>query len=620
MKNGQNYESRTRWHTQGLVRYFLAWVLLCLLGGFAVSALAQPAPEPVFMALQPGSSGADLAGRVGFLSDPNGTLTIDDVRSAAVQAQLTYPVGPQNKGGDDAAMWFVIQLKQEQTGANWVLTLPTAWLRDVRMYGPFDASGKALAAPIVTGSGHPYSTRPFASELLVMPLDLPEPGLYTVFVRAQSQTTKPFNFQIRSPAAFYEEGLDKRLFDGLCYGIVLAMLIYNLVLLTAFRDRTYAMYVASCAFGLLTIASFNGHTAHYLFDGLPGQGEVGLVVFPLVWLMTSAWFAHGFLDFARYAPRLGRVVLVLSGVAGLGVVLALVGQLMWAQKFLQYLSLVTMVCTFVGALVSWRRGFLPARWYLAGQTALFVFVFIVVFIEWGWVVSPFMDANALQTGLAIEVMVFAVAMSSRIRMMQAQHAEMQVRTQRLTVAAETDPLTGVANRAGLAVQAQALLSQPGDYCLLLLDLDKFKPINDVHGHEAGDVVLVEIARRLGAQLRVGDTVARVGGDEFVILLGQACDRPMLEVISKRLLQVISEPVAYGQVQLAVGGSLGLARFPGNGLTLADLMQAADVAMYHIKKNGRAGFAFFDDLSDLDAQAAAQSVAGAVSKKDDVELF
>ena len=140
-------------------------------------------------------------------------------------------------------------------------------------------------------------------------------------------------------------------------------------------------------------------------------------------------------------------------------------------------------------------------------------------------------------------------------------------------------------------------------------------MNDVYGHEAGDRVLVAVAQRIRAQLRTEDTLARVGGDEFVVLLNRPLARRDLEQIAARLLEVISQPVAFGEQSLSVGASLGVARFPGNGLTLHDLMQAADVAMYHIKKHGRAGVAFVDDLSVQDVKVAEESFAAAPNRSD-----
>jgi diguanylate cyclase (GGDEF)-like protein len=285
----------------------------------------------------------------------------------------------------------------------------------------------------------------------------------------------------------------------------------------------------------------------------------------------------------------------LAGLSGFSAVVGLLGYLSLANTLNEYLALISTLVVFVGASLAWKHGFVPARWYLLGHLMLFVSVAVVVFTGWGYLRWPFVSDNGLQTGVAIEVMVFAVALSSRIRLMQSVQAELKVRTEQLTVASETDPLTGAANRAGLAQQASQVLTHPNQRTLILLDLDKFKPVNDLYGHEAGDAVLVEIARRIKALLRADDMVARVGGDEFVVLLNQANDRAVLDHISKRLLDSIAQPVAFGGQMLTVGGSLGIARYPGNGLTLPDLMQAADVAMYHIKKNGRAGYAFFDDV-------------------------
>jgi diguanylate cyclase (GGDEF)-like protein len=154
----------------------------------------------------------------------------------------------------------------------------------------------------------------------------------------------------------------------------------------------------------------------------------------------------------------------------------------------------------------------------------------------------------------------------------------------------------------------------------MIDLDKFKPINDQHGHAAGDAMLVEIAKRLRAQVRPTDVVARLGGDEFVLLFSEPNDRTTLEAICKRILNAMVQPLLFDGRSLAVGGSLGIARYPADGASLDDLLQAADVAMYHIKKNGRANYAFFEDLSDLEAMTAVQSVARNADNADDSILF
>ena len=567
------------------------WIALLLFTTLCTGAIAQPQP----VVLEYAKGGLPLQGKVGVMLDGSGVLTIDDVRARYGTALFSYPETLVLDQGNGKPTWFAIGLQQTHGPGDWVLTLPSTTVQDLQFIGPFDAVGKSIGATVHTGTTRDFNTRPLNSEKFSLRVQLPGPGTYTLYVRSASQTAQVYDFRIWDLAAFFADRQDKRIFDGLCYGVLLGMLVYNLMMLLVFRDRTYAYYVLTVAFATLTVVNFNGHDAHYLFFSVPLVAERATVVFPAVWMVFGALFCHSFLNLARYAPVIGKIVIGLAGLSGFSAVVGLLGYLSLANTLNEYLALISTLVVFVGASLAWKHGFVPARWYLLGHLMLFVSVAVVVFTGWGYLRWPFVSDNGLQTGVAIEVMVFAVALSSRIRLMQSVQAELKVRTEQLTVASETDPLTGAANRAGLAQQASQVLTHPNQRTLILLDLDKFKPVNDLYGHEAGDAVLVEIARRIKALLRADDMVARVGGDEFVVLLNQANDRAVLEHISQRLLDSIAQPVAFGGQMLTVGGSLGIARYPGNGLTLPDLMQAADVAMYHIKKNGRAGYAFFDDV-------------------------
>jgi len=592
---------------------------LCLWLAAAVFPLAAwGLPDALPLKAKP--DGQSLAGHVAYFVDETGKLGVDEVRDPRFVSRFKQADGPIVMPVTAKPAWFAIRLRQDSAYGDWVLALSAIAIQDLQFFGPFDASGHAIQAPVATGSWLPYSSRPLASEYLSMRMQLPAAGEYTVYIRSVSLTARVYNFNVTEIADFHVNAQDKRIFDGLCYGVILAMLIYNLVLLMVFRDRTYALYVVSGAFALLSLLAFNGHMAHYFLPNSPQFGDRLVVVFPALWILSGALFAHSFLDLRRLAPRLGWVVIGIAGIATVSALAGIFGFQTIGQEMNEYMSLAGTTVIFVGAILSWRRGFAPARWYVSGQVALFSTVIVTVLNNWGYLSWAFIDDNGLQIGVSIEVMVFAVALSSRIRLMQAVQAELTRKTEHLTLAAETDPLTGVANRAGLAVRAQELLQHPFERTLLLLDLDKFKPVNDIYGHDAGDAVLVEITRRIKAQIRNADVVARIGGDEFVVLLSEAHDRKTLETISARLMHTICQPVAFGEHQLSVGSSVGIARYPGNGLALADLMHAADVAMYHIKKNGRAGFAFFDDLSGEQAQVAAQTAATSNAKEDDIVLF
>jgi len=181
------------------------------------------------------------------------------------------------------------------------------------------------------------------------------------------------------------------------------------------------------------------------------------------------------------------------------------------------------------------------------------------------------------------------------------------RTAHLEHEVNHDALTGLANRNLLWDRLEQALHlaqrQKSLVATVLIDLNNFKTINDTDGHEAGDVVLKVVAKRLLASVRDSDTVARLSGDEFVlVLVNQPSLRFTLRMI-ERLRQSLTQPVSFMHKEIAVGASLGVAVYPHDGHTAAELVRAADVAMYHAKATGRNEIYFFssDMKSTTDAR-------------------
>lgn len=155
-----------------------------------------------------------------------------------------------------------------------------------------------------------------------------------------------------------------------------------------------------------------------------------------------------------------------------------------------------------------------------------------------------------------------------------------------------DPLTGLPNRALFEYrldEALAAAQRDSEPCAVLaLDLDGFKPINDVYGHQAGDMVLREVGRRLQGEARADDTVGRVGGDEFNLLL-RGADGACAGLIARRVLDAIAQPLRAGGLDLRVRASVGVALAPVHGIRRTTILRRADAAMYRAKREG-AGWA------------------------------
>lgn len=176
---------------------------------------------------------------------------------------------------------------------------------------------------------------------------------------------------------------------------------------------------------------------------------------------------------------------------------------------------------------------------------------------------------------------------------------------RISHAAHHDVLTGLANRASLKMHIDCALHAPErvPFGMMLIDLDRFKAVNDTFGHAMGDRLLVEAAQRMSAHVREADVVARLGGDEFAVLhRAPRNQRKASEALAKRLLSALTEPFAIDGRQISIGASIGVALAPEHGRDVDELMRNADTALYRVKGDGRNGWRVFDGALDAAARS------------------
>ncbi len=164
-------------------------------------------------------------------------------------------------------------------------------------------------------------------------------------------------------------------------------------------------------------------------------------------------------------------------------------------------------------------------------------------------------------------------------------------------ASQHDFLTGLPNRLLLADrlgQAIALAERhSGEVAVLYIDLDQFKQVNDSLGHMVGDQLLQSVAERLQEQVRMPDTVSRQGGDEFVVLLQEVKTKADAEVVTKRILEAVERVHSIGEYQLSLTASIGVSRYPEDGVDAETLLKHADTALYQAKASGRGCVRFFE---------------------------
>jgi diguanylate cyclase (GGDEF)-like protein len=338
-------------------------------------------------------------------------------------------------------------------------------------------------------------------------------------------------------------------------------------------------------------------------------------------------FARSSLEIARHLPRVNYFMIGVSSLFAIESLGLLLGLGPWINKWIYLTALVAVVILIVGTWQATQKKVSGSEVFLVSWGILALGIFIVNLRNLGWIVNNLFTQYALQFSSALEMVLLSFALAHRIHserrlreQAQAQalslrldlvhtlqHKEIELealvqeRTLKLKQAHETlsrrehemrelayhDSLTGLANRKLLEDrfnQAAARAQRNGlELVIMVIDLDRFKPINDVHGHAAGDELLKVLAQRMSTRLRQSDTLARIGGDEFVVLLSDLTPSSNVDIVVHNLEAVLCAPVSWHGVELQVSGSIGCARYPQDSLFLQHLLNQADVRMYKIKQ-------------------------------------
>lgn len=237
--------------------------------------------------------------------------------------------------------------------------------------------------------------------------------------------------------------------------------------------------------------------------------------------------------------------------------------------------------------------------------------------------GPFKDHSS---GLPILTLVFAVT----ALLIAASRSERKAAEKTIHRLATVDGLTGIPNRASFTTRLRDVLEDarrsPRTVAVMFIDLDNFKKINDTLGHQTGDQLLAEVARRMKECLRENAILARFGGDEFILMIDQVRDRSVLASIAHRLVHQISRPLVIDGHACQVSCSIGISQFPDDAPDVAELLMKADIAMYGVKAQGRNGHAFFsaseahadesrrDQRGISDAAPVSSDLSGSLAKR------
>lgn len=506
----------------------------------------------------------------------------------------------------------------------------------------------------IAGDDYPWAAREVRHRNHVFSFSMPQqPGPHLYYLRLESHSVLTAPLALWQPEAFAEHDRDVQLVLGLFYGLAVALVLYNLMLYFAVRDITYFYYVIySAAFGLF-LFGFDGFAYQYLWPESAWWANHASATALALTLALGAQFARSFLDTRRIAPRADLVVRAISA-AGIG--LAACGATGWLLSYgavLRTISVLGFAVAAISTVVAVRAlldGYRPARFFLLAWAGLLVFILFGALRNFALVPTNFVTIYGLHFGFALDVLLLSFALGDRINILRreraAAHAEtvqaqqllleatqenereletriavrtaelnkanerlraeagerellmaqLRVQEEHLRFMAQHDPLTGLPNRTSmqqrLALALELAKRNRKKVAVMMVDLDGFKRVNDTRGHPAGDQALVQLAARLRTSVRGSDTVARYGGDEFVILAGELDRVDDASMVAEKVADMISVPVSLPGGPANVSCSIGISVYPDDAEDGDALIALADRAMYATKTGNGKRYAFY----------------------------
>lgn len=542
--------------------------------------LALASSVPAFAGITRVGPDDKLLPRIEFLEDAGGRLAYDDVVLAAQQGSFkALAEGTQpNFGLSRSVYWLRISLVLAEGEAHdRLLEVAYPFLGSVILHG----DGRQTA----TGAALPFDSRPIAHRNFVFPLVLRAGETQVYFLRVTSEGTLTIPVHVWKPEAFHQTAQKSYFLLGLYYGEFIALLLYNLILYLTLRDRAYLAYIGFVAVMAITNLSYNGLGMQFVWFDWPTEGRAGLTITLALSAIFSMQFSRIFLNTKQNAPRMDAALQATSGlfVVALGVAIFDLRSafLIMATSGLFFPAL----CLGAGILAM-RRGHGTARFFLLGWSALLIGTILYTMRTLNLVPANFFTLNAIQMGTAAELLLFSFALADRTRRLIQVNAELHERELQLREAAHRDPLTGLGNRLLLDDRLRHALQmaqrQNSLAAVLLVDLDNFKPVNDKFGHAAGDALLKAVAGLLVNAVRASDTVTRMGGDEFVLVVEALHAPGEAYQLAEKIRSELSRTLTVAGRPLQVSASVGVAVFPDHAMLPEDLLRRADEAMYRDK--------------------------------------
>jgi two-component system, sensor histidine kinase LadS len=586
-------------HGQRLTAGAYTGLLLLLMVCYAPFAHAY-----TLLSASPSQTSYSLAVHSEFWHADNNALTLDDLFTYPPSFTQAQHATDLNFGYTQSDIWLRTHIHNDSAqDQRWIVQFEYPFLDHVTLYTLREQSTEVQQS----GSAVPVSERALAHRQAVFPLELAANETITLYTHVAASGSKLLSYNLMTPESFYAQNDRHNFWLATYFGMLLALGLYNFLLFLGLKERVFLHYTLFIGGFSLAILTFNG-IGTLMFWSVLGEHTARLVAIGFTFASAmGSLFAQSFLNTARYAPRWHRTITLFRGYCWLALVATVLLPTQPALRLMDITgftaSLLMLAC---GIYCSWNR--VPsARLFVLAWSIFLIGAAVFALRNLSILPANFITLHGIQIGSALEMLLLSFALAARFNELKRQKERAQAdmvatlkkhealleqkvaaRTKALEHLANHDVLTGLLNRNGLLHCAEKALQrsrrQGGSVSLFMLDLDRFKPINDEYGHEAGDFVLSTVAKRIAYLARKCDHCARFGGDEFIIIMENIATDDTLEDIQRRIDQAIRAPIQLpcgNQVSVSVSTGVSTCHAADNA-NLEGLLREADSNMYAVK--------------------------------------
>ncbi len=569
----------TRRAALSVSRLITPWIFL-----FALLATAVRAAPLLLEDAQPS---VDAWPYITMLADPARELTV--ATALARRSEFTPPNSAHAAMGfRKEAIWLRIPLAvSPSSDGRWVLDIDYALLNRVDV---FVASGDEHRHMATMGNLQPFAGRPLRSRAPAVVLDLQLGAQHELLIRIDSVNSLILPVRLSTPGAYHQRANNEFLLQGMLIAIGLCLLIFSLQQWISLGDSVYGKYALLVVCNVLFMAHLFGFGGLYLWNDNPWLETHAAGISSLLTSCATALFIEGVLanDMSPPIRRAMKMIAASLALFALLFALDLLGTRLLAIV-MAVLGLLPALLGMPGAIARVKSGDSVGTYFIIAWLTSFIAGFVLWGVVTGNLGANFWTMHALQFGATLDMLIFMrIVILRSAAVHQAAQTASRERDQ-LHSLAHSDPLTGLLNRRGLNAALAAALprsTREQSLAIYMLDLDGFKPVNDQYGHDAGDELLGIIARRLRETVRSSDGIARVGGDEFVVMASGLHNEQQAAELGEKLLALFREPFRLGARECRVGVTIGYVIAPADGTDIVALMKQADAAMYAGKQGGK----------------------------------